>query len=149
MQQIIKDLDAVIEKANALIKATEQKAHTLALLDSHLAAREDAIKERETKIIERECEVQKVESVVKLHEEATALAHKTEKAVSEFNHQRSAWHSEYHVQIQELKDKRAAVLEEAKNVEAAKKHLQDASNQIDTKVKDRVEEVLKQLGVKK
>ena len=73
MEQLLLDLHSCLDRARSLIKEYEARLRAINERESLSVSKEDELNERHKSIESREAECQKVEKVVDLHKEATAL----------------------------------------------------------------------------
>ena len=142
MEQLLLDLHSCLDRARSLIKEYEGRLRAINEREALSVSKEDELNERHKGIESREAECQKVEKVVDLHKEATALHASANLRIQSAAQAEKDLKQHTDIANQQIDEKRKLMAKESEN------NLK-RSKQIDDLVSAEVEKFLKSNGFKK
>ena len=141
MEQLILDLHSCLDRARSLIKEYEGRLRAINERESLSVSKEEELNERHKSIESREAECQKVEKVVDLHKEATALHASANLRIQLAAQAERDLNQHTDISHQQIDEKRKLMAKESENILKRSKSLDD-------EVSKRVTEICNKNGIK-
>ena len=141
MEQLLLDLHSCLDRARSLIKEYEARLRAINEREALSVSKEEELNERHKSIESREAECQKVEKVVDLHKEATALHASANLRIQLAAQAERDLKQHTDIANQQIDEKRKLMAKESENILKRSKYLDD-------EVSKRVREICEKNGIK-
>ena len=141
MEQLLLDLHSCLDRARSLIKEYEARLRAINEREALSVSKEAELNERHKSIESREAECQKVERVVDLHKEATALHASANLRIQLAAQAERDLKQHTDISHQQIDEKRKLMAKESENILKRSKSLDD-------EVSKRVTEICNKNGIK-